>query len=134
MDTPVTQDLHSRIDRIGAMVSLACAIHCIALPFVITVLPFIGLGLLADHTFEIVMISIAGTLAVVSLCWGSKVHGQKRLLFFVAVALLLFVAGHIFFSGLHKAILVSLGGASLAIGHVINLKLCRSCKRCCSGH
>ena len=32
----------SRIDRIGAGESFLCAIHCMLMPLIVTVLPFIG--------------------------------------------------------------------------------------------
>ena len=38
----------STLDRSGASVSILCALHCALTPMVLTLLPAIGLGILAD--------------------------------------------------------------------------------------
>ena len=35
-----------RIDLVGTCVSLVCAVHCLAVPFLVTVLPLAGAGVL----------------------------------------------------------------------------------------
>jgi hypothetical protein len=44
--------LTSKLDRIGMTASTACAIHCAAVPLLITSLPLIGLGFLANPWVE----------------------------------------------------------------------------------
>src|SRR6478672_8405035 len=51
-------------DRFGATASFLCAIHCALLPFVIAVLPALGLAFLADHRFERGFIAFASVLAL----------------------------------------------------------------------
>lgn len=34
------------LDRVGAVVGMGCALHCLALPLVVGVLPFVGAALL----------------------------------------------------------------------------------------
>ncbi len=121
------------LDRVGAGASLACAIHCVALPFVVTALPFLGLGFLASNPFELGMICFTVSLATVSFCWGSRLHGEWRTLLFVLSALLLFLIGHEVEGQLHW-IVMGIGGLALASGHFLNMKLCSSCKQCCCEH
>ena len=36
----------ARLDLVGACVSLVCAVHCLTVPFLVTVLPLAGVGVL----------------------------------------------------------------------------------------
>ena len=117
------------LDRVGACVSFACALHCILLPLVITALPLIGLGIVATSQFEAAIIGLSITLATASFCWGSRIHGKRRTLLFLLAAVLLFFVGHDLEGSMHW-IVMSLGGFSLATGHIINRRLCRSCEQC----
>ncbi|MEK7724337.1 MAG: MerC domain-containing protein, partial [Acidobacteriota bacterium] len=55
------QTLHEKgvLDYTGAAVSWACAIHCLAMPFLITALPLFGLGFLTDETTEMIFILVS---------------------------------------------------------------------------
>lgn len=119
----------SILDRVGACASTACAVHCLLLPFLITALPFVGLGVLASSTFELSMIGFAITLATLSFCWGSRLHGEWRTLLFVLSAAALFLFAHEVEGPLHWVVM-AIGGAALATGHFVNRKLCNSCKQC----
>ncbi|MBN8548058.1 MAG: MerC domain-containing protein [Deltaproteobacteria bacterium] len=123
--------IHGRLDKIGACLSFACAIHCIAMPFIITVLPLLGLGILAHSSFETFMFIITISLATASLCWGTYIHRETRVLLFLAAAILLFYIGGFTTHSEHEAVLVGFGGVCLAVGHFINLRLCKSCRDCC---
>ncbi len=147
----------SLLDSVGGTLSFACALHCVALPFIITLLPLIGLSFLAHSLFELIMIGIALTLATASFCWGVRIHGQWKLLLFIAAAAALFASGmslldHSILSGdghshtstlllgdisaLHFSsetlhwVLMGIGGLTLALGHFLNDRLCRSCSSC----
>ncbi|HXD83673.1 MAG TPA: MerC domain-containing protein, partial [Rudaea sp.] len=50
--SPPDRALAHAADRLGAAASLLCAVHCAALPFVLALLPALGLGFLANHGFE----------------------------------------------------------------------------------
>jgi len=122
-----------RLDVIGASISFACAVHCVLIPFVFTVLPFVGLGFLASSTFETAMIVVALGVATASFAWGSFVHRRRRVFVLLVVALLFFVAAHEMSHDSHWY-LMGLGGGCLAIGHLVNRRLCKSCHDCACGH
>src|SRR5690348_9027020 len=63
MATARVSPLAVAADRVGATASFLCAVHCALLPFVIALLPLIGLGFLADHRFERVFVACAAALA-----------------------------------------------------------------------
>lgn len=116
------------LDRLGITASTLCAIHCAALPFVITVLPLWGMGFLASEAVEITMIAVSLILGVWSLSSAYRRQHQRiapilvLILGFVCIAL-----GH--FSGVEvlEPVLIPLGGFTLAAAHVINLRLLKTC-------
>ena len=91
-----------------------------------------GLSILASSTFEIAIIGFSVTLATLSFCWGTRLHGQRRTLLFVLSALVLFFFGHDLEGPMHWVVM-AIGGASLAAGHLVNRRLCNSCTEC-AGH
>ncbi|MCG8406956.1 MAG: MerC domain-containing protein [Phycisphaerales bacterium] len=61
-------------DGLGVVASLLCAIHCAAMPFVIGLLPLIGLGFLADAAFHQWMAVICLAIAISSFVPGWRQH------------------------------------------------------------
>lgn len=122
--------LATLVDRTGATASLLCAVHCMLLPFVLAVLPLIGLGFLADHAFERGFVLFAALLASGSLLAGYRRHRRPQALFLMVpgIALLAFgvsidIDAHVV---IHTASVVA-GGLLLATAHATNLVLARRC-------
>lgn len=123
------------VDRVGATASLLCAVHCALLPFVLALLPLIGLEFLAGHTFERIFVACAAALASASLLVAYRRHRRPHALFLMVpgIALLLFgvaidINAHVM---IHTASVVT-GGVLVASAHVTNLVLahrhhCVSC-------
>ena len=120
----------SRIDRLGASVSFLCAIHCAVVPFAAIVLPLVGFGFLADERIERTVLITSIALASASVCWGIRIHRQRRILLLFGVALFLMLIGRGFARGLTEIALVVPGAALFVCGHLLNRHLCRSCERC----
>jgi len=112
-------------DRIGAAASFLCAIHCALLPFVLTLLPFIGLEFLADHRFERGFVLFACVLALFALVRGFRRHQSSLPLLLAAPGLALLLLG-VTFAETHSIILhsvmVTCGGLLLAAAHFLNLR------------
>ena len=74
------------LDVMGAVTSVACAIHCAVLPLVITSLPVFGINIINNSLFEWAMIGIAFTVGCLALAHGYQRHHRetKPLLVFVA--------------------------------------------------
>jgi hypothetical protein len=122
-----------RLDTAGAFASFLCAIHCAIVPFVITILPLIGLGFLASRPVEWGLIAASATIGTFSLCLGFREHGSRRVFAFLGIALTLLVAGRIFEEhqfGIWGPILMVAGGFTMAGTHVLNRALCRACRAC----
>lgn len=114
-------------DRVGATASFLCALHCAALPFVLALLPALGLGFLADHGFERGFIVCASGFALATLAYGYRRHRASRAFGFLLPGLtLLWLGGFVFDThsgvGWHS-LLVALGGSGIALAHLTNLRL-----------
>lgn len=119
----------SLADRVGATASFLCAIHCAALPFVLALLPVLGLGFLADHAFERGFVMFASSLALFSLISGYRHHHRPLALLLALPGLVLLIVGVTFAEkysiGLHS-VMVTCGGLLVAAGHFVNLRTHRA--------
>ena len=85
--------LHHHLDSIGAFLSLACAIHCIAIPILVGILPLIGLSFFLNQTVEKVFVIASIVLAAVNLCWGYTIHKKIRILAMFFAAAVMVISG-----------------------------------------
>jgi hypothetical protein len=116
-----------RLDQLGMVASLACAIHCAALPLVATLLPLLGLEFLANPTVEMVMIGLSLIIGIWSLTGSYPLH-KKRAPMLVLLAGFSFIAlGHFLFETA-EAVLIPIGGFTIAAAHYLNWRGSRPCK------
>ncbi|HMB56181.1 MAG TPA: MerC domain-containing protein [Arenimonas sp.] len=115
------------VDSLGTAGALICAIHCALLPFVLAVLPALGLGILASSGFEYGYVAFASVLALASLWQGYRRHRVYRALAFLVPGLVAVWAG-VLMPSLHEnviahAVTMTFGGTLIAVAHLINLRL-----------
>jgi hypothetical protein len=123
-------------DRLGATASFLCAIHCAVLPFVIALLPLVGLEFLADHAFERSFVLFAALLATTTLITGHRKHTRRLPLMLAAPGVVLLVLG-VTVVDLHThttvhSVMVTCGGLLVASAHMINLHLTHRCNTGCN--
>ncbi|WP_449428214.1 MerC domain-containing protein [Rhodanobacter umsongensis] len=121
-------------DRIGATASFLCAIHCAVLPFVLALLPFVGLEFLAGQRFERGFVSFACMLALFAMIRGYRRHQVALPLLLAAPGLALLLLGVTYaehYSIILHSVLVTCGGLLVASAHFVNL---RSDRRYGRGH
>ena len=116
-------------DGLGITASLACAIHCALLPLFLTSLPFFGIELLDNQSFEIGMIAIAAAIGFYSLYHGYKKHHHR------IFPLLVFIAGICFLCAKqvwHDKQFWLLPPAVILIvtAHYFNFKACKKAAHC----
>jgi len=124
-------------DSFGAFAAFLCAVHCALLPFVLAILPTLGLGLFASHGFEFLYAAFATALALTSLVQGYRRHRIVRALSFAVPGLLTVWTG-VLLPAIHDdvvvhAVVMTCGGTLIAMAHLINLKLTHNHAReaCC---
>jgi hypothetical protein len=120
----------THIDRLGASVSFACAVHCAITPFAATILPLLGIGFLADEGTEHVFLAVSVALAAVSVCWGVRIHRQRRIVALFVAALFLIFVGRNLVAGTPEIVLIVLGASLFVTAHILNRRLCSSCRDC----
>ncbi len=107
------------------MASFVCALHCALLPFVLALLPTLGLEFLADHAFERGFVLFACLLALLSLASGFRRHRYAGPLLLAVPGLVLLLLGvtvaENYTVALHS-VLVTCGGLLVAMAHFTNLR------------
>ncbi len=101
-----------------------------ATPLLLSLLPFVGLGFLADESVETLLLGTSLILAVGSLCWGFRIHHQRPTLLLLGAALLLILSGRFAPEETTEVVCVVLGAGLLAGGHLLNRYLCQTCLQC----
>lgn len=116
------------VDRMGTWLGMACAVHCLALPLFIGVLPFLGLQFLADEGIEIGFIGIGVTFALLAALWGVRRHGALRVAAAFAAAVGVLLLGfRIGEETVEGRVVMAIGALALVLSHRTNRKLCASC-------
>lgn len=117
---------------------MICAVHCIALPILLAVLPVLGLGFLLNETLEKGFVIASVAVAGFSLFWGVRVHGRWRAIPLYVLGALMLVLGMFVFSHghdhaqdhVHGLLLLVLGATAMSASHIINRRLCLACPKC----
>ncbi len=119
-------------DLVGIGLSILCAIHCLGTPLILAVLPFAGIGFVADHEFEWVMMGIIFLVAGITYIRGYRYHGRKEIFWFLLVGVLVFGAVRpLLPEGLH-AISTLFGASIFILGHWKNWHWHRlNCRETC---
>jgi hypothetical protein len=135
-----SQAVHrSRLDVLGGVVSVVCAIHCAVLPVLISVLPFPLLaGVLSfvpavlrpGSGFDLVALPAAVVLAVASFSWGFSLHRRGYIFALPFAAVSLIGSGWLWAPPRLPDFFVVTGALVLAAGHILNRRLCRFCRFC----
>lgn len=119
--------LFRKLDHVGFIASALCAVHCALMPFVITLLPLVGLEFLSSIWVEVGVIVLSLTVGIRSLIPSYFNHHRKLL------PIVLLLIGFILIFGIHllrlhelEPVLVPLGGVSIALAHCVNWKLNKS--------
>lgn len=116
----------AKLDKLGMTASIACAIHCAALPFFISTLPLWGLGFLAHSWTEIAMICLSLIIGIWSLSTAYPKHRKIMPVITLIIGFSLIATGHYWVEDF-ESILIPLGGFTIAIAHLINWRYSRTC-------
>ncbi len=87
------ENLNARLDALGACAAAACAIHCLAFPLLIVILPLMGLEIFLNVTAERVFAVATILLASFNLCWGYRIHKKTRGLMILGSAAIMILTG-----------------------------------------
>jgi hypothetical protein len=113
------------LDQLGMTASVACALHCAALPFAAIALPLLGLEFLANIWIEVIMILFSLIIGTWSMLSSHREHRNYIPVMVLLAGFMLIWSGHFLWCHL-EAVLIPVGGFTVAGAHYINLKLIRS--------
>jgi len=114
------------LDTTGFWASAICAVHCVAVPILLS---FSALGTLSFLDNEVIEYGILGVSAIVGCCSllpsYFRHHQKLNALLFLLAGFALILTGQLIGSGLYEVLLTSVGALSIALAHLINYKLCQ---------
>jgi len=117
------QNLTNKLDFIGIAASLLCAVHCLALPFLLTVGVLSGLLWLGSALVEWTFISLSIMIAGFSLLWSFlRQHRRTEPLWLAGIGCMLLIMSRLV-EGADEHLLTGLGGILIAVAHFVNWRL-----------
>jgi hypothetical protein len=116
------------LDQLAVTLSGLCLLHCLLLPFVVAVLPF--LGQFSDDHLHAEMLIVVVPVSVVALALGYRRHRDAGVIVAGAIALALLAVGgtiaHSAYGLLADRALTVVGSITLAITHYRNFRLSKA--------
>jgi uncharacterized membrane protein YfcA len=117
------------LDKAAVALSGLCVLHCLALPFVIVLLPF--LNEIAIHQWHAPMLLVVIPVSVFAFTIGYRRHANSGVIETGAVGMLFMVIGgtlaHYLLGLTADRILTIFGAVVLAAAHYRNSRLSRHC-------
>ncbi len=133
----------SIVDKTAISLSLLCLVHCLVLPLLVPILPFLVTFEEASHFHEIFAALVLG-MASFAFWRGYRVHQNSAILIFGVLGGCMLALALLLPGGLHSAgvehthgldsltklispqgLLTSLGGITLIVAHLFNIRECR---------
>lgn len=109
-------------DAMGILASVICAIHCALLPLFLTSLPLLGVNIIHNQGFELMMIGIAFLVGAYALYHGFKKHHSNYLpIILFALGMLFLLAKQVWHSA--ELWLLTPAVAFILSAHFINYRL-----------
>jgi len=127
-------NLQTMSDKTAIVLSLLCALHCLAVPVVTVLLPSVSAFSLAGEAFHFWLLAIVLPISAFALMMGCKKHKRYHLLIIggsgLIVLCLAAFLGHDVLGEVWEKILTMLGASLIALGHVWNYRKCLSYSQC----
>ena len=126
-------------DKMAMSLSLLCALHCLASPLIIVMLPTLAALQFDGEAFHLWMVLAVIPTSVYALTMGCKRHRHYRLLgvglFGLLFLLSAVLAGEDIINDFWEKALTVIGAATIALGHYRNYRLCQRQEFCaCPDH
>ena len=121
-------------DKAAVSLSVLCVFHCLATPLLIMFIPTLAGLFFTEESFHLWMVVAVLPLSVYALTVGCKKHKRYRVLAIGAVGLTILIGaalfGHDLVGETGEKVLTVLGAAIIAVGHILNFRLCRQHQEC----
>jgi hypothetical protein len=122
-----------RLSSWAAIVTSVCAVHCLATPFLVGVLPLVGLSFFAAPWFEWSMVALAAAMGSVGFGLSYfRLHNNPRPFIVFVAGLAILSSAHLLFEAqvlVHGAVVI-LGALVIYQAGRMNHTLVHACERC----
>ena len=116
------------LNRLGAITSTVCALHCALCALAPALLSILGLSVLISHEAEWIFTILASVIAIAAAIKGyCPCESWKKPMMFVTGVLILLIARSTEALGINipEVYITITGGSILVLGHLSNLRACR---------
>lgn len=124
------ENLNINLDSVGFYASFICAVHCVAVPILLTSISAAKLGVLANPLFEIMMIVLSVIIGFSSLLPSYKNHRKIMPIIILAIGFIGIFAGHFIVSENYESIVTPIGAFTVAFSHLVNWKINKETHSC----
>lgn len=111
------------------MLSSICMLHCLALPFILTLLPITQGAFLDEQLFHVLMLVLILPVSLIALTIGCSKHKDRLTMILGGIGLTILALtaffGHDWLGITGERIVTSFGGLILAGAHIQNYRICR---------
>lgn len=118
-------------DRIGIIISSVCLVHCLLVPFILMLFPFVESKY--DHFHELLTIFVV-VPAFLAFIPGYKKHRNINVLYLAVTGLIFIMSAafleDIYFSHNAARIVTILGSLFMILAHARNIKHAHQCRTC----
>ncbi|WP_394205530.1 MerC domain-containing protein [Shewanella waksmanii] len=116
-------------DKFAIGLSTICAIHCLALPIMLTLVPSMTALPLGNELFHLWMVIVVVPISLYGLTVGCKQHRQGKVLAWGLAGLtclvLAIALGEDAIGEFGEKAMTLLGAGMMVVGHWLNYRLCR---------
>jgi hypothetical protein len=138
-DTPNVAAVHTPetrhwLDRFGVLASLVCAIHCAAVPILLSAFPTATLGFFGDERFEWAILGAIIAIGIGSLLpsyWRRHRDLRPLALFATGMGLLVLARTIAQEHPTLETIGSVIAALMVATAHIVNIRANRACERVC---
>lgn len=119
----------ARLDGIGTVLSMGCAIHCLIFPILISLGSLASVGDTLHEVTEIAFLVLTLTIGLWSFSSSFPVHRRSAPLIMVIISVFLILGAR--FTGVHavETTLSVIGAVLIASAHIVNRRyLRRACR------
>ena len=129
------KNIQAFADKTAIGLSFICTIHCLALPLLVVMLPSIAALNLEDEAFHLWMLIAVVPTSLFALTMGCKKHKKYPVMLLGIIGLAILIAaallGHDVLGENGEKIFSVLGASFIALGHLLNHRLCRHMNCAC---
>ncbi|MBT1704626.1 MerC domain-containing protein [Chryseosolibacter indicus] len=113
------------LDKTGMWASALCAIHCMAVPIVVSMSAFTGWAYLHNDSIETAVLMLSGLIAVASLVPSYVKHHRKLLPIIILSFGFILIGVSRLSLDVNEPVFASSGAGLVVIAHFLNIRFCK---------